>query len=387
MRRFVQLLLTTVVSLALSMILSGGGSIVAAEPPQPEFVYSSVQFPTHDAGFVLAAKHGNPYLLTTLNDGRSWAHETLPFRPGWMQLVNATDGWAVDVGPECSLCHEHLYRTANGGRTWRVLKDLGNWRTTPGQVQFVSAAEGWVHYRPCGRCRGVTMRTDDGGWTWTRAHWPFTTSFYWRFSSLNAGWAVEPVTKTPARRAGGPKKILKCVNKLFRTDNGGRTWKIWPKQPACYELPVFANANDGWMVMDPQPAGNCAGGGCLDELMKTVDGGQTWQVQQTLKQDEGKRPWTGRWGGFPDLVAFPSTSHGWIDISAGAGPEDGGVAVTSDGGNHWRRYLHGYRDPSLAVIAPSEAWVASANVSGVLPSALLHTNNDGGHWATVDPQF
>lgn len=129
-------------------------------------------------------------------------------------------------------------------------------------------------------------------------------------------------------------------------------------------------------------------GGCSYTLLKTTDGGWTWRDEPTTAHGKASPLLnTGCCGGFAELTAFPSISHGWIDVSAWAGPEDGGVVVTSDSGKIWRRYLNHYRQPSLAVLSSNEAWVAAVNDAPVPPSALLHTTNDGGRWTNVSPAF
>jgi len=378
-------------------VFSPAGAVGRARVPlTPVYQYAQAQFPSRNVGFVLALKHNRPYLLRTVDDGKVWVSHRFFFTT-WFQFVNAQDGWVDRTDPLCNLCDSHLLRTTNGGKSWRTLRELGNWRG-PGWVQFVTPTHGFVHYRPCGTCAGEMISTDDGGLTWHRAVWPFAAPYWqYHFTSATTGYVVEGVTartsRQAARSSGGPRAIPQCRNKLYYTTDGGAHWSIRDRRELCYTIPSFANRQDGWMVLDPT-TGTCSMGGCLVKQFRTTDGGRTWKVEPTEPSatgcpgSSGCKTWMGLGccGGFAALTAFPSVSHGWVDISAGAGPEDGGIAVTSDGGRRWFRYLNHYRLPSLAVTGPSEAWAASGSEAGS-PTALLHTTDDGGMWTTVDPRF
>ena len=346
---------------------------------EPKYMYYSVSFAGRSDGIVLATKSNKPYLLATVNDGRTWSHRMLPFRPAWLHFVTAADGWAVAGSPSlCNLCHDYLYRTVNGGGIWRRIERLGNWRS-PGQIQFVTPKLGWLHYRTCGRCSIKTMQTKDGGISWRPARWPFSHRFSWEFLSPEVGWALELLPLND--------RVSGCSTQMYVTYDAGRSWSKRPTKPGCYSLPAFANPLDGWMVVDPEGTGNCSMGGCANALLKTTNAGRTWTTEHGLKQDEGRQFWPGAWGGFPEQPYFPNKSRGWIVFNAGAGSGTGGVSVTEDGGRTWHRYLLNIRDPSVAVLSGTEAWLAAINMGPYMSSRLMHTQDGALHWKTVNPRF
>lgn len=352
--------------------LGSTGSVGRVASQESRYSYSTVQFPNASDGFVAAAKFGKPYLLTTRNDGRTWSHFHF-YSTNWFQFVNAEDGWMIPDNARCYVCRTSIYRTINGGRTWQRGKQLDS--SGLQMIQFLSATRGFAHYNPCEGCKGITIETRNGGKTWERAHWPFrTASWTFQFSSAEDGYVIQ---QTPGLVTN------QCRSKLYYTTNGGGHWTGRDTAQICYTMPSFANRSDGWMVVSPSPE-DCDDGSCTYELLKTTDGGWSWHVEPTMAHGKlSNRFNTGCCGGFASLTAFPNTSHGWVDVSAEAGPEDGGVVVTSDGGRTWRRFFNQYRQPSLAVLSSNEAWVAS----GTIPSALLHTTNDEVRWEKINPTF
>jgi photosystem II stability/assembly factor-like uncharacterized protein len=115
-----------------------------------------------------------------------------------------------------------VYRTVDGGETWRPRPIAGkDGDIVTGLTSFISAEEGWVvgHVVQGGDWalksgRGIVLHTADAG-----AHWqalqvgegePFFSRIH--FVDANAGW-------------------LCSRDNVYRTEDGGRTWRIVLKLP------------------------------------------------------------------------------------------------------------------------------------------------------------
>jgi len=140
-------------------------------------------------------------------------------------------------------------------------------------------------------------------------------------------------------------------NELAKTTDGGDSWDVVSSIPREVEAIYFANEDVGW------------GGGKDREpfILKTVDGGRTWEAQK-IPADFGA------------VVSFDfsGAKHGWA-------ASNNALLYTDDGGELWRRCnLPITNITDLAATGPSEAWATSAT------EKLLHTD-DGLNWTWVDP--
>ena len=138
-----------------------------------------------------------------------------------------------------------------------------------------------------------------------------------------------------------------AVGNEFRyTADGGQTWQL-------------SNTVSGSMydvdLVDQNTAYACGFG----EVRKTTDGGQTW-VRQAI-------PLQGNFVG----IDFVNATTGWV---VGA---EGSVYKTNDGGNTWSRQRH---DTSrfytgVSFVSATEGWVCGN-------STILHTTDGGSTWIT-----
>ncbi len=118
------------------------------------------------------------------------------------------------------------------------------------------------------------------------------------------------------------------VGALYRTTDGGRTWRhaLWPPESAGNH-PAFAfrGANSVWVA-------SALGGTVI--INHTDDGGQSWTQSHVIVTDQ-KGPV--RAPVDPTLMSFADQLDGWMwvsDETSKAG-ESGGLWATTDGGLHW----------------------------------------------------
>lgn len=373
---------------AILLVTTGAGHASAAPIP---ISYPAISFISASSGWVLAARADSATTATVLHTadaGRSWdrlARLSLPVNTPSMQFVDSRHGWITTIGPlSCGFaktppCHTVLLRTVDGGRHWSRLSAPN---TNGAAITFVDQLHGWlIHIQmPCRSfCLQSLYATTDGGTTWRLL--PSAP----RFEDTRMSW----INAEDGRIGGG--NFQSCTSAIFATYDGGRTWT---RQLAlahhCGLMQVrMLDPLDGWAVggFDTR---QCSMGGCDDyTLYRTVDGGRHWTVERTPSQ-----AW---WmpaqyaGGFPGPPLFVTPRYGWIPFSTGAGPGAGGVAITTNGGQTWRRVLGAYPlgETNVAPIDARNGWVAGTSRVKACPACdadLLHTTDGGKTWTKLHPQ-
>lgn len=163
-------------------------------------------------------------VVTTPNDGKSDSFSVSSNRPEQVQFLNAQQGWVLSF--------DHFYWTHDGGGTWKEL---------PLPLQ-----SGGNRLAPRGLIRDVHFSTPDIGWVLGDRE-------------IRGNPQNEPIRY----RIASDHSIY--VPALFRTDDGGHTWKAlaYPDLKGVpYQL-RFADAQYGLSIE-------------LNELLYTHDGGRSW---------------------------------------------------------------------------------------------------------------
>lgn len=194
------------------------------------------------AGLYVNSRSGRSvHLVATSDDGRN-------FRPLGPDVSNSTvpesvsfagreDGWLTSFNLATNA--ETLYRTRNGGRSWRAFTE-GTHSLAAGStdtVQFTSPSAGWLTAIEPTEPGEVLYRTTDGGTRWrcvaalrsaSSRRCPAVLPELGRItfaSGVTTGWL-----------GGGP-----FSSALYRTRNGGRSWQrmaIPARAGAVFGLPA-----------------------------------------------------------------------------------------------------------------------------------------------------
>lgn len=155
-----------------------------------------------------------------------------------------------------------LMRSLDGGKTWRAI-DLGNVAGMILDVKFFDEANGLLFAASDAnieRAHGLILSTRDGGTTWTRQYQsmrPFETTWKASFPTRETGYAT--------LQSYNPDKT-QSQRYILKTVDGGRTWQELPlvDEHAVRTFGIgFATADIGWV-------------GALGGGYQTVDGGRTW---------------------------------------------------------------------------------------------------------------
>ena len=321
-----------------------------------------------------------------------------------------------------------IWLTANAGRTWRrsVPPDLAARGVAPGLisgVQFVDRRHGWMSVILDADPRSLAQgghhfeidRTTDGGRTW---HWSlppgcFSICGSSTISFLDArhGYALAWWVTIKDRRSG---------LKLFRTEDGGRTWRL-VSRPSVGGQIAFLNDREGFVVENRQIPGLLGGIPEPAVLSHSSDGGRTWSryrrpphwLQVPFAQfgrhlvvaglashhingpnafyasDDAGEHWSLR--APPRHLRLPTSfSAGsprmWA-LSSGRG-----LYVTHDAGRSWRRIvLRGLpAQMEIAKIVFSSSRVGWALLGPRLAGwrgSLVRTTDGGRHWTPAGPRL
>jgi photosystem II stability/assembly factor-like uncharacterized protein len=204
-------------------------------------------------------------------------------------------------------------------------------------LRMTSATSGWALANATNPARLTPVpyislaHTADGARTWTdvtpSAARPMLAGLY----SYEALDPVDGEHAYLAVTAGRPDGDATSANPtgIFATDDGGHTWSETAMFKAAGDVTqlTFANAQDGWLLMDeyfggtPQPVW----------LYRTADGGRHWSPATTTSPSSRTYGSNGGFCHAMDLT-FRSASTGWLTVDCRAQTS---IMVSHDGGRRW----------------------------------------------------
>ncbi len=211
-----------------------------------------------------------------------------------------------------------LIEVSLAGSKWEIVRGSLPAGKNLQAIHFVDSLTGWV----AGEA-GAIYRTNDGGRSWKPLLSPVAANITRiQFIDWNRGWMIGEVES---------KRAAESETVLLRTTNGGRSWQsqVLPNVLSFH----FVNAQQGWAV------------GRSATLLKTEDGGQSWQPEEGIEKLVGKQVEGSPYNfGFCD-VHFVDAERGWIigNFYGRARTHIGGLFVTTDGGQSWRRVRLGFQ--------------------------------------------
>jgi photosystem II stability/assembly factor-like uncharacterized protein len=230
----------------------------------------------------------------------------------------------------------------------------------------------------------VLARTTDGGSTWQTLTVPAAHLTSLRFVDVNVGWAGGFIPREMpgiACQQAPPTASSPCYGAVLRTQDGGATWQkslLVPDFGTYGDSVLQVQAIDGqvaWALVlactpSTQPRGPL---GCPTEVRHTVDGGRTWSTEAT---------------GYIAAIRFATPADGWSATVNPDGSSD--IKTTLDGGLTWTPHLRTTSGSVVGLDAAdrSTAWVMTQD--GGYCSAttcdryeLFRTTDGGSSWSSL----
>ncbi|MCL6442940.1 MAG: hypothetical protein K6T83_05705 [Alicyclobacillus sp.] len=293
----------------------------------PGYVQSA--FLGTDDGWLAWIDGGQLTVLDTTDGGQKWTMTRLKVplsvqTVGTVEFADANHGWLLAVSaPGMGQMQKFLYRTVDGGRSWRLVASTDRQSLpmfgTEVNVAFSDARTGWLATGNPAQAQVNLFVTHDAGATWRRIQLPIPDELQDADALASSvpvfGGVNGTVTATFMKLYNGKDHDVLVVyrstdsgrtwhanictafqdasettfidpfqgfaiaqNKVYGTSNG-HTWHLITSLPqkmvkdSPYVLQLqFADAKVGWMLRTGADEG-------IGALWKTTDGGQTWQRQ------------------------------------------------------------------------------------------------------------
>lgn len=265
---------------------------------------------------------GTTMLFRTQDGGQTWQQSALPFYLGQMTFVDAQHGWIL-VGRGVAAGSEavDIYRTTDGGATWKLVSSA-NASNNPDDpnvlpfsgsksgMSFASATTGWVTGSEPAPDFIYLYQTTDGGQTWQHQDLPLPSGVsnlltyvyppffadvqngFLRVSfALDSGQAPNDLYVTHDGGKSWQSTTLLPASTydfldarqgwatdgthLWMTTNGAQDWTVVPQGNEFTSVSSldFVSPTQGWALTAPII-------GHVPNLLKTMDGGHTWQIVQ-----------------------------------------------------------------------------------------------------------
>ncbi|HXD10899.1 MAG TPA: NBR1-Ig-like domain-containing protein [Anaerolineales bacterium] len=308
---------------------------------------------------------GNTYVLRTNDGGVTWYNVTMPnvfsFSGAFFQTT--TQAWILSGNT--------LYHTVDGGRTWTSnAVPFGD-----GAIQFLNDANGFVLAgQPSGMQKQESnlYQTTDGGVTWTLKFTNNPLDPNSRndipFGGHKAGMTFRDTIRG---WVGGDYGAVSGLVYLYKTNDSGTTWAQQSLSlPAGYASafidspgPTFFNANDAvmpvWMTLDQRDL----------FIYVTHDGGTTW----TRSTGFAREGWN---------ASFVSVTDGFT------WNRNGYLQVTHNSGGSWSQVTSnvnfGESVPIIDFVSTTTGWAILNDFNTGL-STLYRTTNGGVTWTSLTP--
>src|SRR5437763_945654 len=212
-------------------------------------------------------------------------HEPTTFSLSDVYFIDQSNGWAL--GAICAVdCDGRIFRTTDGGRTWKLI-GLDQTGSAPyGSIVFVDKLDGWMFDTHDG-----VQVTHDGGRPSTRRKNPCAFSYDHSIAAFGSSsvWLM----------CGSGPGAGQQLKELFRSSDGGVHWIKEASPPGSgYVGQILATTSSSiWFSLH------------RNGPLHSNDGGHSWTNTGIVTRDD--------FSGFGALH-FLDPTHGWITNYAGS---------------------------------------------------------------------
>lgn len=177
-------------------------------------------------------------------------------------------------------------------------------------------------------------------------------------------------------RVGWVSANAEAVFVLLRTSDGGATWQSLPTLGAVFTKLVFVHARAGWAIASTPPTCRQPGANpCTTAIFATADGGDHWNEIFRAADDLSRGP------AIVDLAAIDA-QHAWTVLRTTQCDPEGcahQVLGTDDGGAHWKVL----REPQIATrivrTSVTRGWLLGSG-SPANGGPIVGTSDAGATW-------
>lgn len=196
-------------------------------------------------------------------------------------------------------------------QTLRMFDATNGWATTFDGMHVLHTSKGVLHWQD------VTPKR----FAQSNSQGPLEAADF--MDALQA-WVVFSPSPTASSSSSPPQLVV------ARTSDGGQTWQettIVPQTSAFARQITFLTPQLGWLLLSEGAALGSEG----VEVLRTTDGGATWQTMARTSNTTPNRPGSLPFAGVKSGISFISPTTGWI-----TGMMEG-LYQTQDSGTTWYR--------------------------------------------------
>lgn len=353
---------------------------------------STIQRLDLNVGYIASWTGAGPVLARTKDGGSTWQTINVPAaRLTSLRFVDSNVGWAGGFIPRdvpqvacqqappsaSSPCYGVVLRTVDGGATWQrslLIPYYGTYGEPVQQIQAIDGQTAWALILVCTPpaqplgplgCPAEVRKTIDGGQTWATMTSGYIVAI--RFATPSRGWlAVVNLDGTYDVKV---------------TSDGGATWTTHLHTNSGEVVGLeAADSSRAWVMT--QAGGYCSATTCTEyELLRTIDGGNSWSSLGNSKTLAGGNCWGGHLVG----PLFASSTRGWLAENTGAGGVKAttGLLTTDDGGVTWRCLAQPTNTYLVSAADPMHLWTTS-NRPDDNATALFASDDGGTSWKPLN---
>jgi photosystem II stability/assembly factor-like uncharacterized protein len=261
-----------------------------------------------------------------------------------------------------------ILRTRNGGRTWE--EQLHDPKVYFRCLGFASDRLGWAGTLSSTK---RLFRTSDGG-----SSWKVAAGLPARAPSAICGLSVVNAKVVYAAGTNHPNRPAR----MMKTVDGGATWTAWEMAPHAALLvdTFFDSARHGWVVGGRSEKANPTRADVRAVVLETNDGGKTWVDRLAGIRDQLP---PGEWGW---KIQFVDKRLGFVSLESF---QRAAVLKTTDGGRSWSRLeVH---DPQgninlegVGFVDEDHGWVGGWGSADFKAGSTSETADGGRTWTDAN---